>query len=107
MMTTLSPDASSTLSRGRKRKGTASTAKSGTKLLAAATEGESLWRLRLALVIGRHEHHVGGCDYGALGCSSGRRGARVELMNAQQLAARPKAVLGDLAEVGGAFELAL
>src|SRR6188508_3759286 len=106
MMTMLSPEPPYNLSLGRSKKGTASTTINVTApLTALAHPWACLSAGDSAVVIGRHEHHVGGCDDGALAPLGGVRRARVELMDAEKLGARAKTVLGDLAEVGAAFEL--
>src|SRR5690349_1224342 len=106
MMTMLSPEPPYSLSGGRKRKGTASTATRAMPPFAAPIHPWA-WpcsKCGSPVGIGRHEHHVGGCDDGALR-SLGPRGARVELVDAENFASCAKMVLGDLAEVGRAVDL--
>src|SRR5580765_2126043 len=94
-MTSGSPALSSRFSRGRNKKGRTST---------IPTADRPAKRLSIAR-LGWKEHDVQRRDgrYGVR-ASRPRRWLRVELVDAKHLGARPEAMLGELAEVGGALE---
>src|SRR5258706_7882039 len=96
-MTRGSPDGSRRRSRGRSKKGRATTAPSRTR---GAARSSIVWlEGQEHDVFGRH----GRGEVLTLGPGAG---PRVELVDAERLRSRSKAMLGDLAEVGRAFDRA-